>query len=227
MRNSDERNIKPHAKGCRRCAAVLAGAAFMSVLGACSTRGMRMPAGEATGSTQPAYSPYSAAPSPRSPSPSPSSSSSPLRPPSHSPSHLPSYSPSLPTLSPEAGGTGAEGLSTAEINSIKQIYINEMQSKDSAYRNAGLGDIIVGSYCGTYNGAIVVLIDDLITDKTGTPWVQTVEGVKIHYSGGRALSVVKDGRLYGLQEAFDGKIITKDDLDMIAAEKNRDYYDYE
>ena len=79
----------------------------------------------------------------------------------------------------------------------------------------------VKNYYGNYNGSIPVMF---LMPENGAIRSVEVAGSYIHYNGGNSIWVWKDGDFYSLDEAYELKLLTKDDIAMIAYFHNSGKY---
>jgi len=82
--------------------------------------------------------------------------------------------------------------------------------------------LTVGGYYGTFNGAVVVMMDGFCYDQVCLDAV--VADSVIHYGDSNTIQVWKNGVFYELNEAYERGLLTKNDVKMIAVWHNHNTF---
>ena len=117
-------------------------------------------------------------------------------------------------------------LSKKTEKSIKQTYLNlNYDGKDYA----GLSDVSIDGYYGTYNGNVAVKVSDNYSNFAKRGWTESFYGVSICYSDSNRIYIWKKaddpvkvrGKFYTMEQAYVNGWLNKGDLKSIACS----YYD--
>ena len=104
---------------------------------------------------------------------------------------------------------------------IKQTHLDYLLTKNG-YQDTTIDDIYIQKYYGTYNGCVVVMIQDKLSGVNGAIKEATIADVKFYYgSGNISIQIWKEQKFYELQSAYDQGLLTKEDLKKIAAIQNQ------
>ena len=114
-------------------------------------------------------------------------------------------------------------LSAKLENQIRQDRLAYLVNEEKRI-NANVNIINIDEYCGTYSGAVAVMIYDSFY--THSFQGETVADVIFHCRDGNTMTVWKSGKFYTLQTAYDEGLLSKRDLKKIAKIHNQWYEPY-
>ena len=101
----------------------------------------------------------------------------------------------------------------AILSQIKRDYYSKVYGEDAT------GDpeatILIDHYYGTYNGCVAVMFSGIETNDA--EWDIEVAGTVFHYWHGSFIEIWKDGSIYSLEDAYEQNLLTKSDIESIAA----------
>jgi len=100
-----------------------------------------------------------------------------------------------------------------EEKQIRQDYVDAFVKT----RNAKPDKVWIDrNYGRNHGGCAVLMMWYEKEDATAEIWSESVDGVLFKYNNGRGIITWKDGKFYGLQEAFDKGYLYKDEIVQIA-----------
>ncbi|MDR2578013.1 MAG: hypothetical protein LBC70_04260 [Chitinispirillales bacterium] len=100
---------------------------------------------------------------------------------------------------------------------FNQYYFNQVIEPNDAV--VQLKDVQICKYYGTFGGYVVIMFNSAVRQAIGE---ETVAGVTINYVDSRRILVWTDGSFYRLQESYEKKILTEQNIRLIAnAQNNR------
>jgi len=129
---------------------------------------------------------------------------------------------SPPTATPAAfvpSPLNPEVLSQATEIAIKQTWLQRLLADPSIVSfqpAASTDDIEIIKYYGTYNGCVVVMLDDAFSGYTCALRKVVIADVVLYYNDGNTLRAWKDDHIFSLESAYDQGVLTKEDLKNIA-----------
>ncbi len=117
---------------------------------------------------------------------------------------------------PDDTTTGVEDIELPDISELSEELINEIKLAYIGDRadNHTVNDVHISKYCGTYNGAVVLMLEGVYA-YTEAEMTVNVAGVSIRYCDGNQLRIYKDGELYMMPEAYDAGCLTVADMEQI------------
>jgi len=103
-------------------------------------------------------------------------------------------------------------LTEEKLNAIKSDYIVFLQTNSSDHDSLTIEDIFVKNYYGPYNGCYALFIS---RDDIGYPdasVTKTIAGYEFEFPNNQPLLIYDNNTFYEIEEAYNSKIISKDDL---------------
>ena len=101
------------------------------------------------------------------------------------------------------------------VNEIKLAYIKTYYTIEDPIKLITLDDAIISYYHGYYNGYHIVMMEGYHSINKGI-WIETIGGISIIYNDSNRLLAYKDGSFISLEEAYENKSLSKDDLQKIS-----------
>ena len=126
-----------------------------------------------------------------------------------------------------AGNT--KTLSTEVENQVKQTYFDylcdryDIKSDPIVYPNAGIDDVWIYKYYGTYNGFVAVMMGNNFVDYHDLEEDIYIDDILIRYPNSNTIKLWKEKVFYDLKSAFEQGLISKNDLQDIAYFQNKLY----
>ncbi|MDR3012018.1 MAG: hypothetical protein LBU70_02260 [Chitinispirillales bacterium] len=115
----------------------------------------------------------------------------------------------------EVSGIETFNLLKLEAELIRSDYFNRFVKPID--NDALLKDVQIHKYYGTFGGYVVIMFHSNAEDVVGE---EIVAGITINYADSRRILVWKDGSFYSLQESYENRFLTEQDIRLIADAQN-------